>query len=92
MICGTCSWPSTVRAHRRRRGTRLRPPSGCSTYSPRADACPPREDLNSIAWLVWHIARAEDIFAQSGLAGRDQVFDDGLDEAPRRDRKDFGSA
>ena len=21
----------------------------------------PREDLNSIAWLMWHIARAEDI-------------------------------
>ena len=24
----------------------------------------PREDLNSLAWLMWHIARAEDIFFQ----------------------------
>jgi len=36
----------------------------------------PREDLNSLAWLVWHIARAEDIFINSVLGGRTQLFDD----------------
>ena len=24
----------------------------------------PREDLNSLAWILWHIARGEDIFAK----------------------------
>src|SRR4051812_20221033 len=37
----------------------------------------PREDLNSIAWLMWHIARAEDIIVGGVMAGRDQVFDEG---------------
>src|SRR5712691_12486379 len=36
----------------------------------------PREDLNSLAWLMWHIARAEDILVNAVLAGRPQVFDD----------------
>jgi hypothetical protein len=36
----------------------------------------PREDLNSLAWLVWHIARGEDIFVNSVLGGRTQLFDD----------------
>src|SRR4029079_19104633 len=35
----------------------------------------PREDLNSLAWLMWHIARAEDIIVNQALAGRPQVFD-----------------
>src|SRR5262249_1795115 len=30
----------------------------------------PREDLNSLAWLMWHIARAEDIIVNTVLAGR----------------------
>ena len=30
----------------------------------------PREDLNSIAWILWHIARAEDIILNPVLAGR----------------------
>src|SRR5438876_7318049 len=37
----------------------------------------PREDLNSLAWLLFHIARAEDIFLNPVLAGRPQVFEDG---------------
>jgi DinB family protein len=37
----------------------------------------PREDLNSLAWLLWHIARAEDIFLNVMLSGRAQVFDGG---------------
>jgi hypothetical protein len=36
----------------------------------------PREDLNSLAWLAWHIARAEDIFVSTILGGRTQLFDD----------------
>src|SRR5438094_9595250 len=37
----------------------------------------PREDLNSLAWLMFHIARAEDIFLNPVLAGRPQVFEAG---------------
>src|SRR5258708_37544500 len=37
----------------------------------------PREDLNSIAWLMWHIARAEDILVGQVVAGGAQLFDDG---------------
>ena len=36
----------------------------------------PREDLNSLAWLLWHIARAEDIFINTILGARTQLFDD----------------
>jgi hypothetical protein len=50
----------------------------------------PREDLNSIAWLMWHIARAEDIIVGGVLAGRDQVFDDGWMKRLNIARKDFG--
>jgi hypothetical protein len=50
----------------------------------------PREDLNSIAWLMWHIARAEDIFVNPVLGGRDQVFDDAWMRRLGIDRKDFG--
>jgi len=50
----------------------------------------PREDLNSIAWLMWHIARAEDIFLNPVIAGRDQVFNDGWMRRLNVDRKDFG--
>src|SRR6266850_981773 len=35
----------------------------------------PREDLNSLAWLLWHIARAEDILVNVVVAGRTQVCD-----------------
>ena len=50
----------------------------------------PREDLNSLAWLMWHIARAEDIFANVILTGRDQVVDDGWLARLRTPRRDFG--
>jgi hypothetical protein len=29
----------------------------------------PREDLNSLAWILWHIARSEDIFVNRVLYG-----------------------
>jgi len=50
----------------------------------------PREDLNSLAWLMWHIARAEDIFVGAVIAGRDQVFDDAWMKRLNVTRKDFG--
>ena len=50
----------------------------------------PREDLNSLAWLMWHIARAEDVFANVILSGRDQVVDDGWLVRLKISRPDFG--
>src|SRR6185503_18105488 len=50
----------------------------------------PREDLNSIAWLMWHIARAEDIMLNPVIANRDQVFADGWMKKLGIARKDFG--
>ena len=50
----------------------------------------PREDLNSLAWLMWHIARAEDIFLSPVLSSRDQVFGDAWRRRLGITRKDFG--
>lgn len=50
----------------------------------------PREDLNSLAWLMWHIARAEDIFSNIILSGRNQVVDDGWLARLKVSRPDFG--
>src|SRR5215468_6890375 len=50
----------------------------------------PREDLNSLAWIMWHIARAEDIFVNALLASRGQVFDDAWAKRLGVSRRDFG--
>jgi len=50
----------------------------------------PREDLNSIAWLMWHIARAEDLMLNPVLSGRDQVLDDAWLKRLGISRRDFG--
>jgi DinB superfamily len=50
----------------------------------------PREDLNSLAWLMWHIARAEDIFVNALLAGGPQVLDSAWKKRLGVDRDDFG--
>src|SRR5947208_8662338 len=50
----------------------------------------PREDLNSLAWLMWHIARAEDNFVNVVFAGRPQVFDDGWTGKLGVTRRDVG--
>jgi DinB superfamily len=50
----------------------------------------PREDLNSLAWIMWHIARAEDIIVNPVLAGRLQVFDDTWRRPLGIERPDFG--
>jgi hypothetical protein len=50
----------------------------------------PREDLNSLAWIMWHISRAEDIIVGSVIGGRDQVFGDAWMKRLNITRKDFG--
>jgi hypothetical protein len=50
----------------------------------------PREDLNSLAWLMFHIGRAEDVFVNTLLAGRPQVFDDAWSKRLGITRRDFG--
>ena len=50
----------------------------------------PREDLNSLAWLMWHIARAEDIIVNHGARGRAQLFDEGWAKRLGITRRDFG--
>ncbi|MFI5327212.1 MAG: DinB family protein, partial [Candidatus Rokuibacteriota bacterium] len=42
------------------------------------------------AWLMWHIARAEDIFSNIILSGRNQVVDDGWLARLKISRPDFG--
>ncbi len=50
----------------------------------------PREDLNSLAWLMWHIARAEDIMVNTMLTGRPPVFDAAWMKRLGITRRDFG--
>ena len=51
----------------------------------------PREDLNSLAWLMWHIARTEDVLVNVVLAGRDQVLDDAWRKRLNVSRPDIGT-
>ena len=50
----------------------------------------PREAVNSLAWLMWHIARAEDIMVNPVVSGHDQVLDGSWLSRLRVTRKDFG--
>jgi hypothetical protein len=50
----------------------------------------PREDLNSLAWIMWHIARAEDIIVNPVLTGGSQVCDGEWLQRLGIDRCDFG--
>ena len=51
----------------------------------------PREDMNSLAWLMWHIGRAEDIFVNTVIGARTQLFDDeGWTKRLAITRRDFG--
>src|SRR5262249_15299129 len=52
----------------------------------------PRPDLNSLAWIMWHIARTEDILVNVLLAERPQVFDDTWGRRLRVARRDLGTA
>jgi DinB superfamily len=51
----------------------------------------PREDLNSLAWLLWHFTRGEDILVNAVLNGRDQVLDDQWMKRLNVTRRDFGT-
>ena len=37
----------------------------------------PNEGQNSIAWLLWHMARSEDVAMNAIVAGRNQIIDEG---------------
>ena len=50
----------------------------------------PREDLNSLAWLMWHIARVEDIVVNQVVGGGGQLFDDAWMKRLNVARRDFG--
>lgn len=50
----------------------------------------PREDLNSLAWLMWHIARAEDVFVNGIVSGRPQLWNDTWAKRLNVARPDFG--
>jgi hypothetical protein len=50
----------------------------------------PRPDLNSIAWVLWHFTRAEDIMFNPVLNNRAQVLDDAWMKKLNVSRKDFG--
>ena len=55
-------------------------------------ACP-REGQNSLAWLLWHAARWEDVVVNAWIAGRPQVIDEGgWPERLRLSRRDIGTA
>lgn len=51
----------------------------------------PLEDLNSLAWIMWHIARAEDAIINRVLAGRPQVLDEDWLARLRISRRDAGT-
>jgi hypothetical protein len=51
----------------------------------------PGTDLNSIAWLLWHMARCEDAAVNAVLCDADQVLDDRWCRDLRIDRVDIGT-
>src|SRR5215467_12053426 len=51
----------------------------------------PREDLNSLAWILWHVARTEDIMLGSVITGRAQVLDEGWAGKLKVSRRDLGT-
>jgi hypothetical protein len=51
----------------------------------------PRDDQNSVAWLLWHIARCEDVVGGAILSSGGQVLDDGWDVKMHVTRRDIGT-
>jgi DinB family protein len=49
-----------------------------------------RDDLNSLAWIMWHIARIEDSTLNTVFSGQDQVFDGAWRSRLQVMRPDFG--
>jgi hypothetical protein len=52
----------------------------------------PGPNMNSVAWLMWHIARTEDVFVNVIIAAQPQVFDDPWRKRLRVDRRDIGTS
>jgi hypothetical protein len=51
----------------------------------------PRPDVNSIVWLLWHMARTEDVAVNLIVAGRPQVLDDAWARRMGVGRPDMGT-
>jgi hypothetical protein len=51
----------------------------------------PRDDQNSVAWLLWHIARCEDVVVGAVLSSAGQVLDEGWDLEMRVPNRDIGT-
>ena len=54
----------------------LRPEHWLSGLSDEQMRRRPGEGVNSIVWLLWHMARTEDVAVNLVVAARTQVFDD----------------
>ena len=52
--------------------------AACSGMSEEQLRLSPRDDQNSVAWLLWHIARCEDVVGGAIFSSDGQVLDDGL--------------
>jgi hypothetical protein len=53
--------------------------------------CMPGRNLNSIAWLLWHMARCEDAAVNAVVCERQQVLDDAWRRDLKVDRVDIGT-
>jgi hypothetical protein len=53
--------------------------------------CRPGPAFNSVAWLVWHMARCEDVAVNVVIGDREQVLDDSWLERLKLQRTDIGT-
>lgn len=51
----------------------------------------PAPGQNSVAWLIWHMTRGEDVAVNVAIAGQPQVWDDGWGPKMGVDRDDIGT-
>jgi hypothetical protein len=51
----------------------------------------PADNLNSLAWVVWHMTRCEDVAINLAVSGRPQVLDDGWVDKLGTPRVDIGT-
>src|SRR5262245_6688376 len=51
----------------------------------------PARGMNSLVWLLWHMARTEDVAVNFVVAARPQVFDDGWAQRMNIPRHDMGT-
>ncbi|MCU1502156.1 MAG: hypothetical protein JWM12_1510 [Ilumatobacteraceae bacterium] len=51
----------------------------------------PANELNSLAWLVWHMTRCEDVAINVAIADQPQVLDDGWPDKLGISRVDIGT-